>query len=90
MGEVEDAIERYTARKNAAAIDPAKMSTLEQARLALSGLDLDLDEIVGLRDHVAMDMHGALTSGVPAFEIVFGMWMEGVAIGVELEKGREP
>ena len=88
MGEIEDAIERYTARKQAASIDPREMTAQDQAKLALSGLDLDMDEIIGLRQSVAEDLAQGIQNGIPLFEIVFGMWFEGVAIGVETEKGR--
>ena len=90
MGEIEDAIERYTARKRAASIDPREMTSQEQAKLALSGLDLDMDEIISLRESVAMDLAQGIQNGIPLFEIVFGMWFEGMAIGVEIAKARKP
>lgn len=37
-----------------------------------------------------MDLAQGIQNGIPLFEIVFGMWFEGVAIGVEVAKARKP
>lgn len=100
MGEILDTIRKFEARKDAAVGEERSgHATTEDdgARLVLSGLDLDLEELHEARhmsaaaaiEHInaataeGMDLNEAV-SGVLA-----GLWVDGLATGMHLQQDRE-
>lgn len=89
MGEIEDAMNRYQARKEAAGNDDTTTAGEDLARKALSGTDLDLEEILSHKHEMVTVAERGYRNGIPIGEIVFGMWIDGMVVGVEIEKARE-
>jgi hypothetical protein len=87
-GEINDAMDRYNKRKIAAGNDPTKVSEQDMFRLSLSGTDIDTDELMSHKKEMISVAENAYKSGIPIGEIVFGMWVDGIVVGVEIEKAR--
>lgn len=87
-GEINDAMDRYQERKLAAGNDPTAVSQEDKVRLSLLGTDLDFDELMSHKREMITVAERGYHAGVPIGEIVFGMWADGVVVGIEIEKAR--
>lgn len=88
MGEINDAMNRYQARKQAAGNTGTETAKEDMARLVLSGTDLDLEELLSHKREMIATAEKGYKSGIPIGEIVFGMWVDGMVVGIEIEKAR--
>jgi hypothetical protein len=82
MGEIADAVHRYTDRKKAAGVAPEGSKMPEgAARLIISGFDLDYDELLECQiDVVKVAFAAALSHPLP--EVFFGQWIDGLVTGL--------
>lgn len=87
-GEIDAAMNRHHNRKVAAGNDPKTVSAEDVVRLSLLGTDLDFDELMFHKKEMIEVAERGFHDGVPIGEIVFGMWVDGIVVGVEVEKAR--
>lgn len=98
MSEVREAVERFENRKNAAgAFENDKTTDDDGARMILSGLDLDLEELRIFKEASARagiaHMNAMLESGTDInaaiSQVIGSIWVDGVATGMMIQEGRE-
>lgn len=87
-GEIKKADDRFNERKNSAGIYDQEISTEDTSRRVFSGLDLDWEEIVAFHDRSVQLAIEAVEAGVPLGNIVGGLAVDGLMIGILLEKAR--
>lgn len=86
--EIEAAMQRYQQRKLAAAVDEKAISGEETMRLAMLGTDLDIEQVIDKKQEMLAVAQKGFEDGIPLAEIVWGMWFDGLIVGVEVEKAR--
>lgn len=87
-GELQRASEKYEARKEAIAIDHTERAPEALMRLLISDLGLDYEEMLRSRGPVIAGLAEGLASGLPVPELVHGFWIDGVIVGILLERAR--
>lgn len=81
LGPIQETVNRYAEKKLAAEIDGTRVEGEAKSRLAISGMDLDLDELVETADAMAETAVAAARSGVPLAHILRGLWVDGLVTG---------
>lgn len=88
-GEIREAFDIFNERKAPLIEGQSAMVGDDVARLMLSGLDLDLEEIQGLKRQIASSFVMAVEEGgCHPLESAFGLWVDGLATGLILAERR--
>lgn len=82
MPRLMDTIRRYDERKAAVGVENQRLVEMDPVRGLLSGFDLDVDELVDLKPFLVAAAVRASVTGIPAGEILFGQWVDGLMTGL--------
>lgn len=86
--DLERAIMAMQERKEAAGVTDAEISPNDVTRMTFSGLDLDIDELLAVEPFLMPTIEVAAKANIPAQKIIAGMWIDGLATGVLMERMR--
>jgi hypothetical protein len=87
-GEIREAANVLEERKDAIVPGQSEMVGDDEARLMVSGLDLDLDELCGFKREVGFAFIAAVRGGINPVEAAFGLWVDGLVTGLILAERR--
>lgn len=87
-GEIKRARKRHYDRKVAGGASNDRLAEHDESRRILSGLDLDLDELLKLSGDVVAAPIEASRAGVAPQDLLFGMWVDGLVVGLLLAEQR--
>jgi len=87
--EIEEARARHMERKLAAGAVNTQSQDESVARAVFSGLDIDFDEIMRLRNDIVAAPMAALAGGIPIHEVLLGFWVDGMAVGLLMAEKRD-
>lgn len=89
MREVEEARKRSHERKLAAGISNNATQEQDVVRAAFSGLDIPFEEIMELANDIIVAPLEALTGGIDIKDVLLGLWVDGMAVGMMIQQRRE-